>query len=185
MTKDILIRNVTVVVVLACGIYCAFGVAAGVAADQHGTAIHQYEPISFSMLWREVSRLSLESVVAWFPRNGGSWFLFYLSIPLILAAVAFTLAVKPRIFCHSPGAVLFAGVGFGIFSAFLLGWFGFLGPLSFLFTLKALVWGGLDGEWVNEFIPIIDTIGILYLLVFLLLARSLSFVAGRAPEVAL
>lgn len=52
MARDVLIRNVTAVVVLACGIYCAFGMAAAVAADQHGTAIHHYEPISFSMLCR-------------------------------------------------------------------------------------------------------------------------------------
>lgn len=182
MAKDIRIRNATLAVVLVCGIYCAFGVAAGVAADQPGTAIRHDEPISFSMLWQEISRLSLEAVVAWLPRYGGFWFLFYSSIPLLLAAAALTLAVNPRIFCRAPGAVFLAGVGFGIVSALLFGGFGFLGPFHFLFTLlNAFAWRGLDGEWVIEFSPVFDTIGILYLAVFLLFGRSLSFV--RPPRI--
>jgi hypothetical protein len=69
MSKDILIRSLAALAVFGCLAYFAFGVAAVVASEQPGTAIHQYEPVTFALLWQETSKISPETVVAWSRRH--------------------------------------------------------------------------------------------------------------------
>lgn len=180
MVKDILLRSVAAVVVLACGVYFAFGLAAVVAAEQGGSAIHHYEPVSFGLLWQEVSRVSFKTVVAWVWQTEGFWFVVAPGLWFLVALlVAFALAVDPRLFLRSEGTVHLAVLVLVLGSLF--GWFGLV---NLLFTfLNAFAWHGLDGEWVIELGPVMDAVGILYLVTLLLFLRSLVLrVNGRVPD---
>ncbi|HEX7183097.1 MAG TPA: hypothetical protein VF756_14740 [Thermoanaerobaculia bacterium] len=181
MVKDILVRSVAAVVVLGCGVCFAFGVAVAAAAHQRGTAIHHYEPVSFAMLWQEASRASFKAVISWVSLDGGfAWILAALGLWFLAALlVAFALAVDPRLFLRSRRAVTLAGWVLGMGSLF--GWFGLIN-LHFTF-LNAFALRGLDGEWVIEFGPILDAVGILYLVTLLLFLRSLVLrINGPAPD---
>jgi hypothetical protein len=168
--KDIWVRGVTALVLLGCGAYFAFGVAAGAAAYRPGTAIQHYEAVSWAMLWREVSRVSFPDLVRWVSLfdGCGSWLLIALALWFSAALLAaFAMAVKPRLFLRSRariGATVLIGLG---------SLFGGYGLFNLLFTLlNAFVGRGLDGEWVIEFGPMLDAVGILYLTACLLLLRS-------------
>lgn len=178
MTRDTLLRSAAAAAVLGCLAYFAFGLAAVVAAELPGSAIHMYEPVTFALLWQEVSKTSSQAVIAW-TREGenGFWLSLMLSVALALASFALTFVVNPRILCSRHPAVI-AGLGCGMGLLFVV---GFWGLFSLLFTfLNAFALGGLDGEWVIEAIPLLDAIGLLYLIACLLFRRSLSFdTSGR------
>lgn len=156
----ILLRSVAAIVVLGCGVYFAFGLAVAAAADQHGTAIHHDEPVTLPMLWHEASKVPFSAVVSWLRTSGGVWFVATVGTWFFATLlVAFTLAVHPRLFSRSRKALGLAGVILGIGSLF-----GLLGLYNLLFTfLNAFAWRGLDGEWVIELGPVLNAVGILYL----------------------
>lgn len=177
--RDILPRSVAAALVLGCGAYFTFGVAAAAAACQRGTAIRHYEPVSFGMLLQEVSKVSFSAVIAWVSLIDGIDGFWFLGAPVLwfLGAlpVTFALAANPR----SRRAVDLAGwvLGLGV----LFGWRG-LWSLYFTF-LNAFAWRGLDGEWIIELGPVFDAVGVLYLITLLLFLRSLALrVNGRAPD---
>jgi hypothetical protein len=168
MKKDILIRSVAAVVVLGCVVCCAFAVAAAVAADQRGSAIHDNKPVTFSLLWREVSRMPPEALVTWGPLLSEGWVQATLSVALILALIALTLAVYPRILQRHVAVIAGLGAVLGLLSVFGL-WGLFYLLVSILSTFA---WGGLDGEWITELGLVYNVIGVLYLVVCLLLKRG-------------
>lgn len=177
MSRDILVRSAAALAVFGCLAYFAFGVAAVVASEQPGTAIHQYEPVTFALLWQETSKISPATVVAWSRRDeNGYWLRLGLSIALTLALIALTFIVNPGILCSRHPAVI-PGVGCVLGLLFLAGFFG-LFHLLFTF-LGAFVLGGLDGEWVNEAGPMYESVGLVYLIACLLFVRSLKMQEGR------
>jgi hypothetical protein len=182
-TSDILIRSVAALVVLGCGIYFVFGLAVAAAAYQPGTAIHHYEPVTLPMLWHEASKVSFSAVVRWLRTDGdgcGVWFMATVGLWFLAALlVAFTLAVNPRLFSRSKKALGIAGLIIGLGSLF-----GLLGLYNLFFTfLNAFALRGLDGEWVIELGPVLDAVGILYLVACLLVLRSwFSWIRGRTPS---
>jgi hypothetical protein len=177
--KDILIRSVAALTVLGCLVFFAFGVAAAVAADQQGTGIHNNQPVTFSLLWQEVSRVPPEALVTWGPLLSEGWVQAILSVVLTLALIALTLAVDPRIIRRHVAVI--AGLGFvlGILSVC-----GLWGLFHLLVTILAtFFWGGLDGEWITELGPVYNVIGLLYLVVCLLFKHCLTFTRPASPEV--
>lgn len=180
MSRDILVRSAAALAVFGCLAYFAFGVAAVVASEQPGTAIHQNEPVTFALLWQETSQITPETVVAWSRRHeNGYWLRLGLSIALTLALIALTFVVNPEILCSRHSAVIL-GVGCSLGLLFVVGFFG-LFHLLFTF-LGAFVWGGLDGEWVNEAGPMYESVGLLYLISCLLFLRSMSFRSSGRPQ---
>lgn len=179
MTKDILIRSVAAVVILGCVVCSAFGVAAAAAADQRGSAIHDNTPLTFSLLWQEVSRMPPEALVTWGPLSE-SWVQAMLSVALLLAVIALTFVIAPRILLRWRHAAVIAGLGA---SLGLLSMFGLWGLFHLLITILApLAWGGLDGEWITELGPVYNAIGLLYLVVCLLFRRSLLIYDHALPR---
>jgi len=183
-------RNVAAGAVVGCGLYFAFGLATAAAGYQPGTAIRDDKPISLALLWHEVSRVSFMSRATWAPLSSGCGVGITAALLLwFLAAllVAFTMAVNPRLFSRSrwaaviAGLILFLGMPVGLF-----GLFSFSATLFNAFFLK----GGLDGEWIREFLPMCDAAGILYLITCLLLVRLLRSrrssppVSGLQPDAA-
>ena len=105
----------------------------------------------------------------------GLWFLAAL-------LVAFTLVVNPRLFSRSKKALGIAGLIIGMGSLFgLLGLYG----LFFTFLNVFALWC-LDGEWGIELGPVLDAVGILYLVACLRFLYSLvSWISSRAPSTSL
>lgn len=179
MTKSALegfrVRGIAVAAILGCGLYFALGVAALAASEQPGTAIHHDEPISLGLLWHEVSKTSFGIVFGWFQQIEDidgvvimSTLTVWFSSALLLALF---LAVAPRLFARSATALVLAGLI--LVPGILLGGFG-LYSLCFTF-LNAFALRGLDGEWIVELGPIMDAVGILYVITCLLFVRALSF----------
>jgi hypothetical protein len=180
---DVVTRIVAALMVLGCGAYFAFGLAVAAAAHQHGTAIHHDDPVTFPMLWNEASKVSFSAVVRWLQTDGdgcGVWFMATVGLWFLAALlVAFALAVNPRLFSRSGKALGLAGLILGMGSLF-----GMLGLYNLFFTfLNAFALRGLDGEWVIELGPVLDAVGILYLVTCFLVLRSwFSWLSGRTPS---
>lgn len=178
---EILLRAAAGGVILACGLYFVFGLAAITASYQPGTAIQHYEPVTVQMLWHEVTKTPFEEVGRWVWLNSGCragivtlglWF-------LATFGVALALVGKPRFFVRSRRALILASwiVALGTL-------FGGWGLFTFMFTLlNAFALRGLDGEWIIELYPAFDAAGILYLAAVLLLRRAWALRrAGRASS---
>jgi len=166
-------RGVAVVVVLGCCAFSVFGVAACVAMDQPGSAIHDNTLLSLPILWQELSKVSFGTVATWFAQVGSLWPLILLSVELVLAAMALTLAVRPEILSGPWQTAIVAGLGLALGLLSVSGLFGLL-HLAFTF-LNAFAWRGLDGEWISELGPVYDAIGINYVISCLLFWHTPSF----------
>jgi hypothetical protein len=174
-------RGVAVVVVLGCCAFSAFGVAACVAMDQPGSALHDNTLLSLPILWQELSKVSFGMVVTWFAQVGSLWPGILLFVDLGLAAMAFTLAVRPGLCSGSwqKAVVPSLGITLGLLSVA-----GLFSLLHLVFTfLNAFAWRGLDGEWISELGPVYDAIGICYGIACLLFWRSQSTIRtpGQTP----
>ena len=126
---------------LTAGVYLVAGIVVGSAAYLPGSSIEQYEPIRWAELTREVERVSWATVWPHLP-----WLIGPLFILTSAAAVAAQAGRSSRQLRKAVRVVLFAG---GLPAA--------MGAISVVFTvLNATVWGDLDGEYLNEFHPVME-----------------------------
>ena len=127
---------------LTAGVYVVAGIVVGSAAYLPGTSIEQYEPIRWAELPREVERASWATVWPHLPWLIGP--LFILTSAAAVTAQAGLSASSRQL--RAVRVVLFAGV---LPAA--------TGAISLVFTvLNATVWGDLDGEYLNEFHPVME-----------------------------
>ncbi|HEX7181508.1 MAG TPA: hypothetical protein VF756_06665 [Thermoanaerobaculia bacterium] len=144
--------------------YFVGGVVLGAAASRRGTPFGHETPIEWSRIPSEFARTSWSEVQPFFP---------WLLAPTLALMVALTLvlALSPR-FLLGRSWLQYAAVAL----IFLSVPAALMGAISVVFMIlnATLLPSGLDGEWLNEFHPVMEA----FFLAFL--ACSISFV--RAPK---
>ena len=146
--------------------YFVGGVVLGAAAYRRGTPFGHETPIEWSRIPSEFARTSWSEVQPFFP-----WLRAPALALALMVALTLMLTLSPRFLLgrtwlqYAAVALLFLAVPIAL-----------MGALSVVFMIlnATLLPSGLDGEWLNEFHPVMEA----FFLAFL--ACSISFV--RAPK---